>query len=190
AVAGWDVGGGAMIDADYYSGDYNDRFGEGRLESFAFASHSLGPGTATATFITHGVYTNDFSDRFFQLWISSLGYSVTRGAFTFRGTAEYEDADVPEERRTRLATTVGYAFPRPTWGYDVSLEGSLAFSDFNGGANANRNDVVAGLALTADRKFGRGWALEWEAALINRFSNRDRSRFTAVDVGVELAKRF
>ena len=47
-VAGWAVGGGGQIEGDYYTGDYDARFGEGRAEGFAFAEHPLGPGALTA----------------------------------------------------------------------------------------------------------------------------------------------
>lgn len=191
SLAGFDVGGGAKIDADYYGGGRkNDRFGEGRVEGFVFAEHGLGPGTVTAEFVVHSVFDNDFANHDFRLLISDLSYSVTRGRFTFEADAEYEDSEVPELRRTRLASVVTYAVPQKPLGYDLAVEGTVAFADFNGGRNANRNDTVAGLALIADRKLGRGWALEWAAAFVNRFSNRAVSRFTTFDLGVELAKRF
>jgi hypothetical protein len=190
SLGGWDVGAGALIDADYYTGNYDDRFGEGRVEGFAFAEHALGPGTLTGEFIAHSVFTNDFRDHDFRLLISNLNYRVSRGPFTVDFTAEYEGADVPELRRTRLATTAAYTAPSQLLGYAITLEGDVAFSDFNGGLNADRNDTTAALVLIADRTLGRGWSLEWEAAFINRFSNRQASRFTTFDLGLGLAKSF
>lgn len=189
-LAGWGVGGGAGIEGDYYAGADDDRFGEGRLEGFVFASHALGPGTLTGEVVVHSVFDNDFGQQHFRLLIGALDYTVRRGPITLDLDAEYEDADTPELRRTRLASTLAYAPSQPLLGHRMTFEGGLAFSDFNGGANASRNDVVAALALIAARPLGRGWSVEWEAALVRRFSNRDASRFHTFDLGVELTRRF
>ncbi|CAN7409823.1 hypothetical protein LJR219_002591 [Phenylobacterium sp. LjRoot219] len=189
-LAGWDLGGGALIDADLYTGDYDDAFGEGRLEGFVFAEHPLGPGRLIAEAVLLGVFDNDFSDQAFRLLISNLTYSLSRGGMNADVAAEYQDADVPELRRTRLTTTLAYTLPEPQLGYDITVEGDLAFSDFNGGANSNRNDTVAALVLIAERELARGWSLGWEAAVLNSFSNRKSSRFTALDLVFELGKRF
>lgn len=189
-VAGWDVGGGALIDADYFAGDYDDLFGEGELEAFVFAERDVGPGTLTAELILLGVFDNDFASQQFRLLISDLTYSISRWGLRGDFSAEYQDSDVPELRRTRLATRVGYALPEPQLGYEITVEGDVIFSDFNGGANSSRNDVTAALVLIAERELGSGWSLGWEAAVVNRLSNRKSARFTTLDLGIALAKRF
>jgi hypothetical protein len=187
---GWNIGAGAQIDGDYYAGDYNDAFGEGRIEGFAFADHALGPGTFTAEYIALAIFDNDFSEQDVRLEISDLTYSISSGNVIGEVSAEYHDSNVPELRRTRLTAMAGYAFPTPLLGHVVTVEGDIIFSDFNGGANHNRNDTIAALALIAGKDLGYGWSVEWEAALVNRFSNRDVSRFTAFDLGVEIVKTF
>jgi hypothetical protein len=187
---GWDVGGGAMIDADYYDSTYDDDLGEGRLEGFVFAESPVGPGTFTAEFIYIGTYTNDFSDHDFDLKIVDLTYGASRGGLDAEVSAEYQDSDVPELRRTRLTAMLGHTLAEHQFGHEVTIEGDVAFSDFTSGANSNRNDVTAALVLIAERDLGRGLSLKWEAAFVNRFSNRERSRFTALDLGVEIAKAF
>lgn len=189
-VGGWDLGGGAMLDADYYPSDYDDELGEGRFEAFAFAERDLGPGSFTAELIGIRTYDNDFSDQDFDLAITDLTYSVSRGGVDAEVSAEYHASDVPELRRLRLTARVGHTLAERPFGHEVTVEGDLAFSDFDGGANATRNDVTAALVLIAEREFGRGLSLKWEAAFVNRFSNRDRSRFTALDLGVEIVKAF
>jgi hypothetical protein len=189
SAAAWDIGGGALIDGDYYSRTkYDDQWGEGRLEGFIFATRPLGPGDFTAEYILLGVFSNDFSDHDFNLGISDLTYSVDGSVLNAEVSAEYQSSNVL--RRSRLTAMVGHTLAQPQFGYEITVEGDVAFSDFNGGANQNRNDVVAALTLTADKALGRDWSLEWSAAFINRFSNRDASRFTALELGVEINKAF
>lgn len=189
-LGGWEVGGGALIDADYYTGDYDDRFGEGTLEGFVFAAHPLGPGTLTGEVILLGVFDKGFSNQDFRLLVSNLTYSVARGDVSADFSAEYEDSDVPELRRTRLMATLGYTAPEPQLGYELSVEGDVIFSDFNGGAASGRDDTAVALALFASRELARNWSVEWKAGFINRFSNRKSARFTALDLVVELARQF
>lgn len=189
-LAGWSVGGGAVIDGDYYTSNYDDDLGEGRIEGFAFAEHPLGPGTFTGEFVWLGIYDNGFSDKDFHLAITDLTYSASLGPLDTEVSAEYQDSDVPELRRTRLTAMVGHTLAEPQLGHEITIEGDLAFSDFNGGANASRNDVTAALVLIAERELGSGLSLTWEAAFVNRFSNRERSRFTALDLMVGIAKAF
>ena len=190
SLAGWGIGGGAVADADYYTGKYDDRFGEGRLEGFIFATHPVGPGDFTAEFIQLGIFSNDYQDHHFNLSISNVTYSVDHHGLLAEVAAEYEDSDIPELRRTRVMAMLGHTLPEPQFGYDITVEGDVAFADFNGGANNNRNDTTAALVLLADKKLGRGWGLEWEAGFVNRFSNSEASRFTALVLGVEVSKSF
>jgi len=190
SAGGWSIGGGALLDGDYYTSNYDDDLGEGRLEGFVFAEHSVGPGTFTGEFIWLGIYDNEFSEQDFYLGISDLTYSLSLGPLDTEVSAEYQDSDVPELRRTRLTAMVGHTLAEPQFGHEITIEGDVAFSDFNGGANASRNDVTAALVLIAERDLGSGFSLSWEAAFVNRFSNRERSRFTSLDLGVEIAKAF
>ena len=186
---GWDIGGGAFIDADYYTTDDN-LFGEGRLEGFAFASRPVGPGLFTAEFILIGVFSNDFNDHDFDLRIADATYSVGLGALDAEVSAEYQDSDIAELRRWRITGMVGHTWDTPVLGHEITLEGDLAFSDFNDGLNTNRNDVTSALVLIAEKDLGHGWSLEWEAALVHRFSNREETRFDAFDLGVTIAAAF
>ncbi len=186
SLGGWDVGGGALIDADYFD---NDDFGEGRMEAFAFAEHGLGAGTLTAEAIVLGIYSDDFSDHDLTLYIGDLTYSVSHGPVSADIGVDYEHSDLPEARRGRVSATLAYTLPQPQLGYELTLEADAAFSDFVDGANSNRNDVVAALTVIAERAFG-AWTLEWEAGFINRFSNRESARFTSMDLMVEVGRDF
>lgn len=186
---GWDIGGGALIDADYYTSD-DDAFGEGRLEGFAFASRTLGPGVFTAEVILIGIFSNDFNDHDLDLRIADLTYSVEMGPLDAEVSAEYQGSDIAELRRARLTAMVGHTWDTPVLGHEVTLEGDVAFSDFNDGLNTNRNDATAAVVLVAEKDLGHGWSLEWEAALVHRFSNREQSRFDAFDLGVTVAAAF
>lgn len=137
-----------------------------------------------------GTYDNEFSEQDFHLEIGDLTYSMSAGPLETEVSAEYQDSDVPELRRTRLTAMVGHTLAEPQFGHEITIEGDVAFSDFNGGANSNRNDVTAAIVLIAERDLGSGFALSWEAAFVNRLSNRERSRFTSLDLGAEIAKAF
>lgn len=190
SLGGWEVGGGVVIDADFYGGGHDDAFGEGRLEGFAFASHELGPGSFTAEGIVLGIFSNDFSEQELNLYIGNLTYSMATHGVNLEGTVEYQDSDIPELRRARLVGRLGHTIGEPILGYSVTVEGDLAVSDFTGGANADRRDATTGLVLMAEREVARGWSLEWEVAVIRRFSNRSESEFSALDLGVELSRSF
>lgn len=190
SVGGWDIGGGALLDGDFYTGGHDDEFGEGRLEGFVFATRPVGPGEFTAEFIMIGTFSNDFSDHDFDLRILDATYAVDIGALNAEFSAEYQDSDVAELRRARLTAMLGHTWDRPVFGYEITLEGDLALSDFNDGLNTNRNDATAALVLIAEKDLGRGWSLEWEAALVHRFSNREETRFDAFDLGVTIAAAF
>lgn len=190
SLGGWSVGGGVVIDADFYGGGHDDAFGEGRLEGFAFASHSLGPGTLTAEGILLGIFSNDFSEQELNLYIANLTYSMNTHGVDLGGTVEYQDSDIPELRRARFVGKMGHTIAQPILGYSVTVEGDLAVSDFTGGLNSDRRDATTGLVLIAEREIARGWALEWEVAVIRRFSNRPESEFSALNLGVEFARSF
>jgi hypothetical protein len=187
---GWSIGGGALLDGDYYTGDYDEIFGEGRLEGFVFAQRGGGPGVITAEIIALGIFDNDFSEHDLTLLIGDLTYSVGYGNLSADIGADYEHADVPEVRRMRVTGTVAYTLPQPLFGHAIIIEGDAAFSDFTDGANSNRNDTVVGLLLLAERELAPGWSLEWEAAYVNRFSNRENARFEAFNLLVALGRRF
>jgi hypothetical protein len=190
-IAGWSVGGGAQFQGDYYSGSYNNRFGEAQTEGFAFAERKAGPGTFTAEAIYLGTFNNDFTNHQFDLWIGDLDYSVKLGpAVTADISGEYEGSEIPELRRTRVNGTLAYAVPGKALGYDLILEADAAWGHFDAGANSGRNDLTAAGVLIAEKKLGDGWSLEWEGAYVNRQSNRAASRFDALELVGQIGKRF
>ena len=190
-AAGWNIGGGAQFDADYYGGSYNNRFGEARTEGFAFADRSVGPGTFTAEAVYLGTFNNDFTNHQFNLWIGDLDYGFKLGpAVTADISAEYEGSEIPELRRTRVNGTLAYAVPGKALGYDLILEADAAWGHFDAGANSGRNDLTAAAVMIAEKKLGNGWSLEWEGAYVNRQSNRAASRFDALELVGEIGKRF
>ncbi len=190
SFGGWNVGAGALADGDYYSGGHNDDLAEARLEGFLFAEHELGEGALTLELIALGVFSDDFSDQQFWLGIADATYEHKIGPFDAEVSAEYQDSDVPELRRTRLTGVLAHTLEQPQFGYALTFEGDVAFSDFNGGLNANRNDVTAALAMIAERTLSNGFQVEGEAAFVKRFSNRELSRFSAVEVSVKVSRAF
>ena len=136
------------------------------------------------------MFSDDFSDRQFWLGIADATYEHKIGPFDTEVSAEYQDSDVPELQRTRLTGALAHTLERSRLGYTLTFEGDVAFSDFNGGANANRNDVTAAFAIIAERTLSNGFQVEGEAAFVKRFSNREPSRFSAVEVSVKVSRAF
>jgi len=189
-LSGWNVGGGAQFDADYYSGSYNNRFGEARAEGFAFADRPLGPGTLTTEAIYLGTFNNDYTNHQFNLWIGDLDYGFKLGPVNTDVAAEYQGSEIPELRRTRVSTTFAYTVPGKALGYELTLEADAAWSHFDAGADNGRNDVTAAAIMIASKKLENGWSLDWEGAYVNRGSNRELSRFDALELMGEIGKRF
>lgn len=189
SVGGWAIGGGALLDADYYSDDYDNRFGEGRIEGFVFANRPLGPGSFTAEVIALGIFSNDFSDHALDLYIGELNYSIGHGPLNLEFGADYQHSDDPGSRRARFTSSLAYTWPALVWGYDVTLEGDVAYSDFTDGPNSDRNDTLVAATVSAERVVA-GWTFEWEAAAVNRLSNRESAEFTAIDLVFEVARAF
>lgn len=190
-VASWNVGGGMQLDADYYGGSYNNRFGEARAEAFAFGEHTVGPGTFTAEAVYIGFFNNDFTNHQFNLYIGDLDYGFKLGpAVKADISAEYEGSEIPELRRTRVNGTLAYTVPQKAFGYELILEADAAWGHFDAGANSGRNDGTFAGVMIAEKKLGNGWSLEWEGAYVNRQSNRATSRFDALELVGEIGKRF
>lgn len=189
-LSGWDVGGGAQLDGDYYSGSYNNRLGEARTEAFGFAEHAVGPGEVTAEAVYLGTFDNNFGHHQFNLWIGNLGYDVKLGPLSAEVAGEYEGSEVPELRRTRVRGTLAWTVPEKALGYEITLEGDAFWSHFDAGGNTGRNDVTAAGVLIAEKQLGGGWSLEWEGAYVNRQSNRATSRFDAFELVGEVGKKF
>ncbi|NEX93055.1 hypothetical protein [Caulobacter sp. 17J65-9] len=189
-LGGWELAGGGSVDADVYAGGYNDQLGEGRLEGFAAVQRPLGPGSLAAEYVAFAGYAHDFADHQYTLHIGQIAYSFEAHGVAAEFTAEYEGSDEPELRRARATMTLEHAVAAPLFGHQVTVEGHLAASDFTAGANDGRTDVFAQVALTAERTFANGWALEWTTALSHRFSNRTSARFTEFDFGPSLSRTF
>lgn len=189
-LAGWSVGGGGQLDADYYGGSYNNRFGEARAEAFAFGERTVGPGTFTAEAVYLGTFNNDFTNHQFNLYIGDLDYGFKLGPVNADISGEYEGSEIPELRRTRVNGSLAWTVPEKALGYEIVLEADAAWGHFLAGANNGRNDLTAAGLLIAEKKLGNGWSLEWEGAYVNRQSNRAASRFDALELVGEIGKRF
>lgn len=186
----WKVRGGVIADGDYLSGDYNDRFGEGRLEARGSAEHSWGPGDIRIGYRVQGSFSNDFTEQNNTIQVGSLAYTANIDTLWAEVSAEYQGSDVASLRRSRITSLVAYRLPEPQLGHNVTLGGMLQFSDFREGANRNRNDVSTQISLNAVRVFSNGVSLGWFAAFTHRFSNREPSRFTEFDIGPTLSATF
>ena len=186
----WEVRGGLTADGDYLTGDYNDRFGEGRLEARGSAERRLGQGDLRIGYRVHGGFSNDFAERAYTLQVGSVAYTANIQALRAEVSAEHQASDVANLRRTRVTSLVAYRLPGQQFGHDITLGAMLQFSDFRAGDNRNRNDVSAQISLGAARAFSNGVSLGWFAAFTHRFSNREQSRFTEFDIGPTLSKTF
>lgn len=186
----WSVGAGAKVDADLYITHRANDLGEGRLEGYVYATRSLGRGAVTLEAVALTTRSDDFSNHDFNLQAISLAYELTLAGADVSFSVDQDASDLPELRRRRLNVIAARDLVRPFLGYDVSIKAEARFSDFTDGLNSERNDVMTAGVLTAERLLTSGWALEWRAALLHRFSNRDAARFGAIELAAEVVRRF
>lgn len=192
-LPGWDLelrGGG---DADVFSRD-PDELNEGRLDARAKVFHALGnAGTLSlgvrARWIYLGQDFNDFAHAQ-QRYTVSFAPNISDDIWA-SVSAEYRDASVAEEKRVMGTVNLDWTMVE---NQDVRLGffQEFAFSGFTGGANDGRRDLLSlnELLLTPGLRMPDGVQLGVAATLFHRFSNREASRFTAIQVGPRVGFRF
>lgn len=192
-VPGWDLelrGGG---DADFFSRD-PDELNEGRLDARATIFHPIAnAGTLSfgvrARWIYVGQDLNDF-DHAQQRYIVSFAPNISDSIWA-SVSAEYRDASVAEEKRVMGTVNLDWTMVE---NQDVRLGffQEFAFSGFTGGANDGRRDLLSlsELLLTPGLRMPDGVRLGVAVTLFHRFSNREASRFTALQVGPRVGFRF
>lgn len=156
----------------------------------AYASRPLGAGTLTVETVGLAARTDGFADPLYELAIVSLAYDLSLRGADLTASFDREGSDLPELRRSRFSLIVSRELSTALWNHAVAIKGEMRFSDFTGGANRGRNDTLSALVLTAKRPLNPDWTLEWRAALLRRFSNRREAEFDALDLGLEITRRF
>jgi hypothetical protein len=192
-VPGWDLelrGGG---DADIFSRD-PDELNEGRLDARATISHAIeSAGLLSFGFRARWVYVgqdlNDF-DHAQQRYTVSFAPDVPDDLWV-SVSAEYRDASEAKEKRFTGTANLDWTMIEDQ---DLRLGffQEFAFSGFTAGSNDGRRDLLAlsELLLTPGLRMPDGVRLGLAATLLHRFSNREGSRFTAVQVGPRVGFRF
>jgi hypothetical protein len=192
-VPGWDLQLGAAADADIFSRDADD-LNEARLDATATVFHALGnAGTLSlgvrARWFYVGQDFNDF-DHAQQRYIVSFAPNIADNLWA-SVSAEYRDASVAEDKRVLGTANLDWTMVE---NQDVRLGffQELAFSGFTGGANDGRRDLLSlsELLLTPGLRMPDGVRLGLAVTLFHRFSNREASRFTALQVGPRVGFRF
>lgn len=192
-VPGWDLELSAGADADIYSRD-PDELNEARLDAAVRAFHRVGnAGTLSFGFRARWSYVGeDFSDfdhaqqRYTVTFASSLSDDIRTAV-----SAEYRDASAAEDRR--FLGTVNFDWTMlDNEAVRLGFFQEFAASSFIAGTNDGRNDLLSlsELSLTPDLDLPDGVRLGVIAALFHRFSNRNASQFTALQVGARLGVGF
>lgn len=192
-VPGWDLllkGGG---DADVFSRD-PDELNEGRLDARATVFHPIeNAGTLAfgvwARWVYVGQDLNDFNHAQ-QRYTVSFAPDISDNIWVSMA-AEYRDASVAEEKRVMGTVNLDWTMVE-NQNVGLSFFQEFAFSEFTGGANDGRRDMLSlsELSLTPGLRMPDGVQLSVIATLFHRFSNREASRFTALQVGPRVGFRF
>ncbi|MET0587889.1 MAG: hypothetical protein ABWZ75_05150 [Novosphingobium sp.] len=190
---GWDLelrGGG---DADIFSRN-PDELNEGRLDARATIFHPIeNAGTLSfgvrARWVYVGQDLNDFDhaqQRYHVSFAPDLPDAVWASV-----SAEYRDASDAGEKRFTGTANLDWTMVE---NQDVRLSffQEFAFSGFTGGTNDGRRDLLSlsEMLLTPGLRMPDGVRLGLAVSLFHRFSNRESSRFTAVQVGPRVGFRF
>jgi hypothetical protein len=190
---GWDLELSARASADVFSHD-PEELNEARLYAAATLFHRIGNAgalsfTVRARWSYIGKSFGDFDQaqqRYIVMFVPTLSDNVWASV-----SAEYRDSSRASERR--MIGTASF-----DWTMLDSEEVRLgffqefAFSTFTEGANEGRNDLLSLSELLLTPKLGlpTGMRLGVAATLFHRFSNREASRFTAIQVGPSLRFSF
>jgi hypothetical protein len=190
---GWNLelrGGG---DADIFSRD-PDELNEGRLDARATISHPIeNAGTLSfgvrARWIYVGQNLGDF-DHAQQRYTVSFAPDISDAVWA-SVSAEYRDASEAREKRFTGTANLDWTMIESQ---DIRLGffQEFAYSAFTDGTNDGRRDLLSlsELLLTPGLRMPDGVRLGLAISLFHRFSNREASRFTAVQVGPRVGFRF
>ncbi len=192
-IPGWDLELRAAADADLYSRDPED-LNEARLDAEATLFHQLGnAGTLSFGFRQRWSYVGeDFSDfdqsqqRYMAMFAPDFPGDVSASV-----SAEYRDSSQASQKRA--IGTVNFDWTMlDNEEVRIGFFQELAFSHFTAGANDGRDDLLSlsEIVLTPNLDLPKGMQLGMAATLFHRFSNREASRFTGVQVGPTLGFRF
>ena len=192
-VPGWDLELSAGADADIFSND-PDELNEARLNAAATIFHRVGnAGTLSFGFRARWSYIGegfgDF-DNAQQRYIVMFAPNVSDDIWA-SVSAEYRDSSQASQRRVIGKVNFDWTMLESA-GVRLGLFQEFAFSRFTAGANEGRRDLLSlsELLLTPDLGLPGGMRLGVVATLFHRFSNREGSRFTAIQVGPTLGFRF
>jgi hypothetical protein len=192
-IPGWDLALSAEADADIYSRD-PEELNEARLTAAATIFHQVGnAGTLSFGFRQRWSYIGeDFSDfdqsqqRYIVMFAPNFPGSVSASV-----SAEYRDSSQASQRRA--IGTVNFDWTMlDSEHVRLGFFQEFAFSHFTAGANDGRDDLLSlsEVMLTPQLNLPPGMRLGVAATLFHRFSNREASRFTGVQVGPSLGFRF
>ena len=105
--------------------------------------------------------------------------------------AEYRDSSEASQRRAIATANFGSTLLE-SGGVRLDFFQEFAFSRFTAGANDGRQDLLSlsEVSLAPSLGLPKGMQLAITATLFHRFSNREASRFTGVQLGPSLGFRF
>jgi hypothetical protein len=182
-VGDWTVSAYAKADVDYFTADGED-LEEGRLDGrVSFTRDVGGERTLGLRYRASAGFDRSFGDHYYTVHRISADLSGSVGKFGYYVGLEQHLSDIDELRRTRVMAIGDYSWETSIPDTTLTLEEALIFSDFQGGANKGRNDLLSQTTLSVERTFDSGWTLGFGASLTHDFSNRDERRFTSIEVG-------
>lgn len=188
----WKLAAYGKVDADFFS-THADDLDEARLEGRVSLSRPLErlgeDGGMAFRYRALAGYDRGFGDHNYTVHRLSGEVSGVARDFDYQLVVEQHLSDIAESRRTRVTAVGAYTWPTADESTGVTLEQVLSFSDYQGGANRGRNDVLSTTTLSMDREVGR-WSIGLALSVTHDFSNREDRRFTAVEVGPTFSRAF
>lgn len=185
-VPGWDLELRTGAAADFFSHEPDD-LNEARLDASARLFHQLGDaGTLSFGFKARWNYLGkDFGDfghaqqRYSVAFAPNISDDVWASV-----SAEYRDASQDSDKRFIGTVNLDWTMIQNEH-LRLGFFQELAYSRFNAGANDGRRDLLSlsELLLSPNLDVPEGMRLGIATTLFHRFSNRESSRFTALQVG-------
>lgn len=192
-LPGWDLELRTGAAADIFSHD-PDELNEARLDASARVLHQLGnAGTLSFGFKARWNYIGknfgDF-DHAQQRYTVMFAPNISDAIWT-SVTAEYRDASQDSEKRFLGTVNLDWTM-LDNENLRLGFFQEFAYSHFTAGTNDGRQDLLSlsELLLAPKLDLPDGAQLGVAATLFHRFSNRDASRFTALQIGPSVNVRF
>ena len=192
SVASWKIAARAGVDGDHYLDNHQDQ-NEVRFDGRLTATHAVGAnGAFILTYRPFASVAGDLGSTNYVTHRLSGTYDVSvTPQLEVVAAGEYQFSSTDSLRRLKFTLDAAYAFPTVKQLHATpSVEQVLQYSNFRGGTNLGRNDLLSQTSVTLEWEPGNKWKLDFTVAYTHRFSDRAGDAFDELDIGPQLKRRF